>query len=631
MSHSAVRPRVLFLNDVGLQYGAGVAEARQIQSLLLLGWEVGALAWEPAGISFEQLQTRPSDSSLWLGLRRVRHLERGAPMTEQEIVAGLLGEISRFDPTIVIVGNLHAASWPLELLEHIRRLGYRVIAYMHDGYLFSGRCAYPGTCQLYLTGCNHTCPTASEYPPLPPAEIAGQWNLRRALFGGPEGVEVVANSHWTAERFRAAIPNCASCETIYLGADENVFCPGDKVAARLALGWPLDRPVVLCSAVNFEEKRKGTADLAAVIQTLEHEVFFAAFGHNSDLIPGLHGLGYRNDQSDLARVYQASDVFLGTAGEEAFGQTIVEAQLCGVPVVAYQVGGVSEIIRGELTGKLVKAGDVSGAVAALRELLSDHHFRHRAEAWARDSAARRFSLGAQGERWRLYFADYRTRGTGARPPSISYPQTAGDVHLPHRPSWPTADGSAFTCAEHPRIFDNTSHLPGWQMPGDSLKLYEMGYHAGDVILEIGTYGGRSATVELRGALANPTRTAFPQFYGIDICHDSITRTRQTLADQQLIDFCHLFEGNLQQFVERWSVSPTMVFLDGDHRYEGVKADLEVLGRYLRPGTPILMHDYLNPENDTGAYGVRRAALEWAADTRAVFMGCFGCTALYLSP
>ena len=251
--------------------------------------------------------------------------------------------------------------------------------------------------------------------------------------------------------------------------------------------------------------------------------------------------------------------------------------------------------------------------------------------WARQYAVARFSQWAHETRWHHFLIGLVKAGTGHNPPTREHALVEhGDNRETdrHRPSWPGAEG--FLSEEHAQIFEKTSHLPGWQTPADSFKLYEMAYHAGDVILEIGTFGGRSATVELRGALANPARTQRPQFYGIDILDDSITRTRQILAGEMLGSYCHLFLGHLQDFVQRWRITPTMVFLDGDHTYAGVVADLKTLSVYLRPGTPILVHDFLNPDNATGKLGVRRAAEEWAAAGHGKFMGCFGCCALYLT-
>lgn len=181
--------------------------------------------------------------------------------------------------------------------------------------------------------------------------------------------------------------------------------------------------------------------------------------------------------------------------------------------------------------------------------------------------------------------------------------------------------------EHRAIFDRTKALPGWQAPGDSYKLYEMGHYAGDVILEIGTYGGRSAAVELRGALSRPGRRTPPQFFGIDLDPAAIRRTYATLQQEGLAEHALLYYGTLPDFVPHFDIRPTMVFVDGDHRYEGVKKDLDTLSGFLAPGVPVLCHDYTNPENDTGELGVRRAVTEWEEAGFAEFMGVFGVSVL----
>lgn len=188
----------------------------------------------------------------------------------------------------------------------------------------------------------------------------------------------------------------------------------------------------------------------------------------------------------------------------------------------------------------------------------------------------------------------------------------------------------FVNDEHQAIFGQTKDIPGWQEPGDSYKLYEMGYAAGDVILEIGTYGGRSAVVELRGALANSERTTKPQFFGLDVDLHSIWRTFNTIEQAGLSEYALIFYGNLQQFMQEFSIQPTMVFVDGDHRYEGVKRDLQSLSTFLTAGTPVLCHDYLNPENDTGELGVRQAVNEFVKEGYAEFIGAFGCSAFLLT-
>jgi hypothetical protein len=176
----------------------------------------------------------------------------------------------------------------------------------------------------------------------------------------------------------------------------------------------------------------------------------------------------------------------------------------------------------------------------------------------------------------------------------------------------------------------TRNIPGWQMDGDAFKLFELGYYAGDVILELGVYGGRSAVVELRGALANPDRRRPPQFFGLDPDPAAIERSHQSLREFGLESLSLLFQGDIAAFVDEFTIRPTMVFVDADHEYAGVRSDLEALSRFLEPGVPVMCHDYTNPENDTGEVGVRRAVNEWVEAGKASLLGIFGCSALVVT-
>jgi glycosyltransferase involved in cell wall biosynthesis len=64
-------------------------------------------------------------------------------------------------------------------------------------------------------------------------------------------------------------------------------------------------------------------------------------------------LGHREE---LQHVFQGADVFLHTAKGEAFGNVLVEAMACGIPVVATRSGAAGEIIEEGATGLLVDTG-----------------------------------------------------------------------------------------------------------------------------------------------------------------------------------------------------------------------------------------------------------------------------------
>jgi glycosyltransferase involved in cell wall biosynthesis len=72
---------------------------------------------------------------------------------------------------------------------------------------------------------------------------------------------------------------------------------------------------------------------------------------------------------------------------EAFGVALLEAQACGVPVVASAVGGLPEVVAHGETGQLVPPEDAAALAAALADLLRDAERRR-----AMGQAARRFVL-----------------------------------------------------------------------------------------------------------------------------------------------------------------------------------------------------------------------------------------------
>lgn len=175
----------------------------------------------------------------------------------------------------------------------------------------------------------------------------------------------------------------------------------------------------------------------------------------------------------------------------------------------------------------------------------------------------------------------------------------------YRPNWP--GDREFVNDEHAGIYEATKDLPGWQDPGDSMKLYEAAYWSGSVILEIGVFGGRSAAVQLKGALAALREHGGPppQFYGIDQDFSAFRRSTRTLEGMDLAERVMLYTGDLRQFAHDLPIVPTMVFVDGSHDYTGVWADLEALSRLVTPGTPVMCHDYANADT-----GVPKAVDDW---------------------
>ena len=79
----------------------------------------------------------------------------------------------------------------------------------------------------------------------------------------------------------------------------------------------------------------------------------------------------------MAQYYRAADVYLHAAHTDNYPTVILEALACGTPVIATDVGGISEqIIDGEV-GYLVPKGDAALMAERTRQLISDPHLNRR--------------------------------------------------------------------------------------------------------------------------------------------------------------------------------------------------------------------------------------------------------------
>jgi glycosyltransferase involved in cell wall biosynthesis len=354
----ALRPRLALLNDHGARYGAGIAHAR-----------IGA-ALETAECEVELFELN-------------RFVRDGALD-----LAGLLSELEAFQPHAVVWGNVHSIG--PEALQAVTAVSERYPAawIAHDFWLVTGRCAYFGDCEKYLTGCDASCPTADEYPSLAPERIAAAHGAKRQLLEGPHRPMLWANSSWTQSVLQRACGgrSIPTPSRVRLGVPRGGFGRQRRAEARRELDIPSTDFVLLFSASSLSDERKGVGTLLEALRRIEAPRMRLLVLGNSDVeIDSLEhdilALGYVTDAALLATAFAAADVFVGPSQEETFGQVFIEAALSGTPSIAFDRSGMVDAVVHRTTGLRVPS-DAAALARAIVQLANDRPLREQLGFWA---------------------------------------------------------------------------------------------------------------------------------------------------------------------------------------------------------------------------------------------------------
>lgn len=187
-------------------------------------------------------------------------------------------------------------------------------------------------------------------------------------------------------------------------------CPDDDVlVAQIAVARPGKGHTTLLDAL----RRLGDAPVRLAVAgdgPLRAELEAGA----ADLGDRVRFLGHRDDVPDLLA---AADVVAHPSEFEALPTALLEALAAGRPVVATEVGGIPEVVTGDV-GAFVPVGDAPALAATLRDLAAGPEQRAALGAAARRRFETRFDSRVWARRLTDLYADV-LRGAAPRVPSES--------------------------------------------------------------------------------------------------------------------------------------------------------------------------------------------------------------------
>ncbi|MBK5273440.1 MAG: glycosyltransferase family 4 protein [Desulfuromonadales bacterium] len=317
---------------------------------------------------------------------------------------GLAAQVAGTAPDIV---HLHWVARMMRL-ETLRSLKVPIVWTMHDSWAFTGGCYLPGDCTRYRESCGN-CPILGS---------AGRendqsnriWHRKQKSWQGLN-MTIVAPSRWMADCARASsLFRNTRIEVIPNGLEVNRFKPVARSAARNILSLPQDRKLILFGAKSAtKDRNKGFHLLVQAMQELNSDsvrndsIELLVFGSSEPDPPPVSGfkthyLGWQHDDSTLALLYAAADVFVLPSLQESLGYTAMEAMACGTPCVAFNQGGVPDLIDHQLNGYLAQPYEPVDLARGIGWVLEDEERRKRLSLQARHKVEQEFSVEKVSER-----------------------------------------------------------------------------------------------------------------------------------------------------------------------------------------------------------------------------------------
>ncbi|MEM7727261.1 MAG: glycosyltransferase family 4 protein [Cyanobacteria bacterium P01_A01_bin.45] len=313
--------------------------------------------------------------------------------------------------------NLHWICGYLSI-ETIAKFSQPIVWTFHDMWAISGGCQYSLKCDRYIDNCGN-CPILKSGK----EQDISRWIWKRKasawrkidLVDSNMDLTIVTPSKWLKDCVSSSsLMKGFPVEVIPNGIDLQRYKPVEKDFAREWLNLPQDKQLILFGAAFTSEKRKGIDLLYHALtkfqQTDIHQlVELVVFGTSENqtelknLNFKIHYLGSFQDDISLALVYAAVDIFIAPSIQDNLPNTVMEALACGTPCVAFNIGGMPDMIEHQRNGYLAPAFEIDQLAHGIEWILSDQKRAIALQKNARQKAEQEFSISLQAQRYSQLF------------------------------------------------------------------------------------------------------------------------------------------------------------------------------------------------------------------------------------
>ena len=286
-------------------------------------------------------------------------------------------KIAQINPDIV---HLHWIAGAMMSVKDIAKINKPIVWSLHDMWAFTGGEHIDEDQQHYLDRCGNSKVLNSKKD----KDLSRKgWERKQQVYAQIEDMTIVGLSGWMHQAAKSS-SLLKNKDHIQLPnpIDTATFGPFDKAEARRLFNLPIDKKLILFGAIDAtSDPNKGFNYIFESLKDSSLEsTELVIFGSSQPKTPlgftqPVHYLGHLHDDVSLRVLYSAADVMVVPSLQENLSNAIMESLACGTPVVAFDIGGNSDMIEHQKNGYLAQPFNTDDLADGIEWLLNAANYQ----------------------------------------------------------------------------------------------------------------------------------------------------------------------------------------------------------------------------------------------------------------
>ena len=260
-------------------------------------------------------------------------------------------KIKFYKPDII---NIHWVNRSMISLSEINRFEEKIVISLHDMWFLNSTEHYFERKKRISNFLDRIC-----------------WDEKKNLIN-KKNVFFIAHNRWMLNKVISLYPHLKSKIFLskYYPIDTNVFKPRNKFNLRKKYNLPLDKKIILFSAQDVNDRRKGYHYFKKILTRLSNNdnFFFLSIGNINQHLNYFENYKHFKflSNNETSEIYSLSDIYLCTSIIDNLPLTILEALSSGNLVISFKNGGATELLKN--LGLSFKVSDIDKIIKFIKNI-----------------------------------------------------------------------------------------------------------------------------------------------------------------------------------------------------------------------------------------------------------------------